>query len=567
MTFETRALEYHARTHIWSPEAIIRALDFMVDTELNTLILHQVDIVERLVHPAALFGGDPGARNVHERYRSAYLELHRTIPVERARPYKNIEYIAWVIRQAAARGIAVFLNNKELDFRDVVLEFHPELSKNGVLCPSEPFWFDLVRFKYRELLTDLPDLAGVITAPGSPESRLSVSGHRCRCDRCANLDRSAWYARLLEAIYAETSAAGRTLVVRDFVHGPSDHAEIGSVMSRLPNDVVRSIKNTPRDYYPTYPHNPLIGATNGPEWIEVDTMGQFFGWGIAPAVMIDDLRSRLTYARERGAVGLLARVDWEALESHSAFDTPNLVNLHAAAALAVDPEVTTAEIFRRYLARSGSFPECAQDDEQVSVAEALAETLSTSWSSVAGTLFADGYVFSDSSSYPVSIDEAFWQGEKKHRLRDWDPTKRLSLDPTAENVRTLIAEKERALEIWRSMVARLAEGNPGLRPETYEDLLRRLRLAETYLEGFVHALRCAAVGRHLVVQGADADADLRDALPRYLDDLADFCDRADEVIAAFDVHPVAMLVNTTRLRCLHADVAAATGLSIVNDGP
>src|SRR5690606_20512765 len=173
-----------------------------------------------------------------------------------------------------------------------------------------------------------------------------------------------------------------------------------------------------------------------------------------------------------------------------------------------------------------SFPECAQDDEQVSVAEALAETLSTSWSSVAGTLFADGYVFSDSSSYPVSIDEAFWQGEKKHRLRDWDPTKRLSLDPTAENVRTLIAEKERALEIWRSMVARLAEGNPGLRPETYEDLLRRLRLAETYLEGFVHALRCAAVGRHLVVQGADADADLRDALPRYLDDLADFCDRA-----------------------------------------
>ena len=51
-------------------------------------------------------------------------------------------------------------------------------------------------------------------------------------------------------------------------------------------------------------------------------MGQYYGWGISPAVMIDDQRDRMRYALQHGVNGVLIRTDWESLDGHSCFRTP-----------------------------------------------------------------------------------------------------------------------------------------------------------------------------------------------------------------------------------------------------
>lgn len=152
--------------------------------------------------------------------------------------------------------------------------------------------------------------------------------------------REEWFDNVLRPGHAPIHEAGKTLVVRDFVFDPQAHGEIAEVMERLPEDVVISLKNTPHDYYPTFPDNSRIGNVgNHRQWIEYDAMGQYFGWGIAIADLTGDYRRRMGYAMQKGATGAVIRTDWESLDGHTAFGTPNRINLYAGAMLAADPGV------------------------------------------------------------------------------------------------------------------------------------------------------------------------------------------------------------------------------------
>jgi hypothetical protein len=315
--FETRALELHASAHIWNPKVTAQVLRFMEDHKLTTLVLHEVEILERLVYPGLYFGSGPDDRNVSERYRSTYRTLYRYTPGRRSKPYLFMENVRWLLRRAKEKGIEVYLNNKELFFPDVILEFQPQLIKDGVLCATDPFWQEFLSVKYRELYEDLPDLAGTITAPGTGESKLAISGNRCTCERCRTTTPAQWYTDVIRAIHEPTKAAGKKLVVRDFVFDKTSHDALAAAFQALPADIAVCLKNTPHDYYPTFPDNTRIGDVGEREqWVEFDAMGQYFGWGIAPAILIEDTRRRYAYAAERGATGILVRVDWESLDAH-----------------------------------------------------------------------------------------------------------------------------------------------------------------------------------------------------------------------------------------------------------
>lgn len=555
MMFETRALEFHASAHIWNPKVTGEVLRFMKVNSMNTLILHEVQILERLVYPGKYFGSTDADTNVSERYRSTYRSLYKYTPGRRSKPYLFMENIRWLLRRAAEAGIDVYLNNKELFFPDVILEFQPQLRKNSVLCPTEPFWLEFLSTKYKELYQDLPGLAGTITAPGTGESKLSVSGNRCTCDRCASTSASQWYTDVVRAIHEPTAAAGKKLVVRDFVFDKAEHDSLASAFTGLPEDIAVCLKNTPHDYYPSFPDNARIGDVGTREqWVEFDAMGQYFGWGIAPAIVIDDTRHRYRYAVDRGVTGILVRVDWEALDAHSCFDTPNLVNLYAMAHLAVEPELSTTDIYRRWLVEEGYLEQGADEATVEACARWAADALEPSWPIVRGTLYADDCVFSDSSSFPVGLDHVFWLGEEKNSLRDWDPSKRDALDPSSERVWSLIGEKEQALKRWRAVYAAMSAGNPGLLPKRYEDLVSRYGVFGLYVEGFVHVMATAITARHVLTHGAQADLAVADRLPQALADLAAYLDRIRADRTA-DWFPAAHLVNPERLQAYFDDVS------------
>jgi hypothetical protein len=74
--------------------------------------------------------------------------------------------------------------------------------------------------------------------------------------------------------------------------------------------IVISLKNTPHDFYPTFPDNARIGDVgNHPQWVEFDTWGQFFGLGVVPSIILDDLSQRFRHSAKSGVSGVIALLD------------------------------------------------------------------------------------------------------------------------------------------------------------------------------------------------------------------------------------------------------------------
>jgi hypothetical protein len=92
-------------------------------------------------------------------------------------------------------------------------------------------------------------------------------------------------------------------------------------VEQAPADIVSCVKATPHDFYPTFPHNPAIGRTNHRLWVEYDTMGQFYGWGVFPCLVLDDIRARLEYAAANNAEGISFRVEWERINDYWSLGT------------------------------------------------------------------------------------------------------------------------------------------------------------------------------------------------------------------------------------------------------
>jgi len=74
--------------------------------------------------------------------------------------------------------------------------------------------------------------------------------------------------------------------------------------ARVSKDVVVSLTSTPHDFYAGFPDNPRIGRVNGnPQWVEFDSWGQFFGLGLFPAIVLDDMRERFRHCAANGVTG------------------------------------------------------------------------------------------------------------------------------------------------------------------------------------------------------------------------------------------------------------------------
>ncbi len=89
---------------------------------------------------------------------------------------------------------------------------------------------------------------------------------------------------------------GKTLTVRDFSYTSGNQGAVLAAAGRVSDRVVISLKNTPHDYCPTFPDNPRIGDVGGHrQWVEFDSWGQFFGLGVFPCIVLDDMRNRFDH--------------------------------------------------------------------------------------------------------------------------------------------------------------------------------------------------------------------------------------------------------------------------------
>jgi hypothetical protein len=475
--FSFRGLEFHS-SRMWQWAQVDQALTFMQTFDMNALIFHQNDIVDHLVFPHAFFPEEM---------------MWKRWPVRLHSIYQNRHYINKVAREAKAKGIAFLLEIKEIWYVDQLLDEVPALrNADGSICASNPFWWDFLDIKMRELIGAVPDLAGVIVSPGTRESKVSISTNTCRCARCAITDPTDWYTNLLRSMHRPLAEHGKSFAVRDFSYSAAQQSRMLDAAKRCSDDIVISLKNTPHDYYPTFPDNPRIGHTGGlPQCIEFDTWGQFFGMGFFPVSVVEDMQIRMRHALASGAEGIALRTDWEVLTDSGSFNSPNILNVIGGALLAKDVELDLDSVYAawaKYGLYSPMQPASAMQPAQVpshpQSAAILKAFMQASWSVMEKSAYVRGHLFHEDDQYPDTIAKAFDMLVHIHGRDDWEPGASRLLDPSDENLAVIFAEKAQACGDVRKLPALLQTAELGLPPPVTRELEQVLELYTVYVDGY-----------------------------------------------------------------------------------
>ena len=438
-SFAVRGLEIHSQ-RMFDTTQVFNTLDFMQKYKLNTLIFHRNTLLDDLIFP--------------EKYYSMQKMWDRFGP--RYSWTLNMRYyINNVINECHKRGIQFFLEVKEINFDEWIVEDHPDVrnAETGKICPMNDFWWEYLEAKMDEVLKYVPDLDGMIVSPGTLESKLSISANKCGCARCRNADEAEWNAHLLRIMYEKLVARGKQLVVRDFCFSAQDQTTILKGADRASKNIVVALKKTPHDYYPTFPTNPAIGHSGHEEWIEFDTWGQFLGNGIFPVSIVEDTIERMRLIKRLGAKGIWLRTDWENMLGHCTMNTMNRLNLIAGAMLSENVEVTADEIYQEWLAdgivsplRPASYDERPYPVTDADTGKRLIEFMKASWNVMKKTVFVQDHLFQDNSMFPYSMERCFEIMLKIHSMDEWKPGSSQRVLPTSENLERIFKEKQQAID-------------------------------------------------------------------------------------------------------------------------
>jgi hypothetical protein len=565
--YVTRAVEVHDFVRIWNLDEMRRRLRFMVANDMNTLVLHEPGIVDKIVFPAQFLGGKSEGANLFELYQQIDADIYHYALRENLNPFRR-DYLTQLIAEAADSGVAVFLEDKELWFKDFILKSHPEILTNGVFCPSKSFWWEeFLPAKYTELFIMLPQLAGVVTSFGTGESRLAISNmFNCDCEQCKTLNPAVWHRNMVNGMYQPFRAAGKKLVIRDFIYQKEEQDQFAKALEVLPIEIALSLKNTPHDFYPTFPDNPLIGQVGAREqWIEYDVHGQYFGWGVTPSIMTDDLTRRLAYGQKNNVSGFMMRTDWEGVQDTSCFDTPNLINLYAAAILGKNPAADRREIYARWLIEEKLVNDEISPQALRSCIEWSMNLLEQTWQTVCSTVFVNGTVFSDNSAFHVNIRQPTWIAETHHSLKNWFSGAEDALGMQDENAEKILVEKDAAVRQSKALYDQVSASNPGLKPAVYQDLVRRFDFLRCYAEGFRLTTRVYIFSRLLEERG-DKQAKFlprptRDLLQEAVNELKGFRARLTASPWARS-YPANVLLGAERLDCFLKDADRKLGAHV-----
>ena len=481
-SFAFRGLEIHS-LRMFDTTQVLNTLDIMVRFGLNALIFHRNTLLDDLVFPEKFYS----MQKMWDRFAPRYSWT------------LNIRYyINNIIAECHRRGIAFFAEVKELSFDEWIIEDHPEVRnpQTGRVCPMHPFWWEYLEAKMDEVLDSVPELDGIIVSPGTLESKLSISANKCGCDACRNADDTGWNARLMGVMHEKLKERGKRLVVRDFCFSAKDQTTILKGADRASEEIVIALKNTPHDYYPTFPTNPAIGHSGHEEWVEFDTWGQFVGNGIFPVSLVEDMIVRMREIYERGVKGVWLRTDWENMLDHGTLNSLNMVNLIAGAMLAANVYITADEIYAQWMKygivsplKPASFDQAPYPVTDSQTAHKLITFMQESWKIMQKTVFLQDHLFQDNSMFPYSMERCFAIMLKIHSMDEWKPGASLRVQPTEENIRRILEEKGEAVDQAYALRTLLEPETLCLPEDIKEDLVDMIDLYVYYTRCFLLCAR------------------------------------------------------------------------------
>ena len=442
--YQDRILEIHG-PNMFNMFHVDRAINFAKDHGLNGLIFHCNELLDKLVLPYKYFDKD--------------LSLARW-PVREATVQNNRYYMHGVLAKCKEAGLNFFAEVKELYYPPEILELYPFLRKeNGAVCPTEPFWWEFLEEKVREICEQLPDIAGIVASPGTRESMISLAANGCKCERCRNYNMDQWYRELITAMYKPLAAAGKRLVIRDFSYTADHQYAMVDAARTVSPDITMALKKCPHDYYPTFPDNPAVGNCGEMrQWIEYDTWGQYFGLGVLPCSIAEDMQGRMQRYLAKGASGVMLRTDWEIISQSSAFSSFNMLNLIAGAALSNDVNADLHDVYKRWVSeglysplKHDSFAQPPCVPTAGNAVGVLEEYMKRSWQILEKIIYTRGHVFQENVQVFDRFDLAYNFMVKFHCRDDWDPGASRKGEATDENIAIIFKEKDEGVALAESL--------------------------------------------------------------------------------------------------------------------
>lgn len=502
--YQDRLLEIHG-PNMFNLFHVDRAIQFAKEHGMTGLIFHCNELIDRIVLPSHYFS-DRDLIDARWGVRDGTLENNRY-------------YMRTVLSHCKKANLEFYAEVKEINYPHDMLEIVPFLRKsNGATCPTEPFWQEFLVEKYREFFKLLPDVSGIIVSLGSRESGVSISANGCVCERCKGYDKQQWYKELIESMYKPISEAGKKLIVRDFAFDIQNQYFTIDAAQTVSPDIIIAMKKAPHDYYPTFPDNPVIGRCKGMrQWIEIDTWGQFFGLGVFPCSVMEDLQGRLLrYSEKEGVCGVMLRTDWEIISQSSVFTSFGTLNLIGCAMISENLSIPLEDVYHQWFEEglyspllADSYPQEPCIPTSPDAEKILTAFMKDSWKVLEKIIYTRGHVFQRCVQFFRSVQEAFDNMVSLHKRDDWDPGASSLVSVTDENMKVIFEEKEEGLALLEKALATIKPDEIGVSNEIREYLYF---MKETYMF-FAHVMvdSCYAVYYIRKAQSTKAREDVEKA--------------------------------------------------------
>ena len=475
--YKDRLLEIHG-INMWNTFHVDRAIQFAKQFHLTGIIFHCNELIDKVVFPDKYFSKD---------------ELLSFNPVRNSVTKNYRYYLKAILERCQENGLEFYAEVKEIYFHYDLITKYPKLRKeNGALCATDPFWWEFLEEKYREFFEMFPEVAGIIVSPGSRESMVSFAANRCSCERCRNYDVDEWYRKLLASMYRAIDKAGKKLIVRDFSYTKAHQYAMVDAARSVSDRITMAMKKVPHDYYPVFPDNPAIGNCGKlNQWVEYDTWGQFFGLGVFPCSVSEDMKGRMERYLEKGATGVMLRTDWENMTQSSVFCSFNMLNLIAGAMLSENVKTSMDEIYKTWLAYGLVSPLIADSYEQTPypiTSEAdqklLQSIMQLSWKIFEKGIHVRGHVFNRNCQCFDRYDLTYNIMTVFHSRDQWEPGASKRVEPTEENIAAMIAEKDEALAMAKGLRDMIHSAKPGVNEAIKQFLEFLAEGFVAYIEGF-----------------------------------------------------------------------------------
>lgn len=269
----------------------------------------------------------------------------------RARQKQYAAYLEEALRAADDLGIDVIFHANQFDFPDAVYEMAGEkMAGTARVCPGKPLAYELLKGKLREFFRRFPSCDGFQLTLSETQVKIT----ECECESCRDLDETDRFVRVAQAAAEVCGELGKTIMVRSW-GGFGDGDAAG-----LPDNVILSTKNTRGDFHLLKGPNEMLERASDRLEVEFDGWGEYKGYNFFPCYMGDVFEERIRLCAEAGVERLAIRLNWNHDLNHIFGPmSGNEANVHVFHGLARDPEASSDDLLREYLA--GRFPAGARE--------------------------------------------------------------------------------------------------------------------------------------------------------------------------------------------------------------